>query len=314
VKLNDETMMQCREFGARIDYYLDNELSGDELEAFTTHLERCPTCNEELAERHSFLLRLRSAGPLYTSSPTLRRQVESIIAGQTAATPVKGFALYRKIERLLNREEGGFSGWFWSIRNASALATAVVAIAGIWFVWAMSQREAKATAFVDMATKSHQLRLAGQLPLGLRSNSASDVSNWLADKVPVHLRLPNYQTEPGEDTKYTLMGAALVRFQGNKAAYVAYKMQDQLISLIIICKSATTALGGQTTSSRGLTFHTHERERLQVITWSGRNLTYALVSSVKVSGRRSCVVCHPSAKDRELLQSRAGKRVLERVL
>jgi anti-sigma factor RsiW len=304
-------MMLCHEFRTRIDFYLDNELSEEELRAFVMHERRCPECREQLAERRAFLEHLRSFQPLHSAPLGLRHQVESIIAAETAIGNSSKRALYRKIKRLLNREEAvGWSSSWW-VGSVWALAAAVIVTVGIAFLWAAAQRQAKASAFVEMASETHQLQMKGHLPLEMASSSATEISNWLSNKVPFHLELPNYRGEAGETAQYTLVGARVVSFQGNKAAYVAYRMHDQLISLVIIRKSATVAWGGETTSSKGLMFHTHQRDGLQVITWSARNLTYALVSSATVSGRRSCVVCHATAKDRQLLQSYAPKRLLE---
>ncbi len=40
--------MTCQEAERLVTPYIRDELSGDELEAFLTHLERCRSCQEEL--------------------------------------------------------------------------------------------------------------------------------------------------------------------------------------------------------------------------------------------------------------------------
>ena len=62
------------------------------------------------------------------------------------------------------------------------------------------------------------------------------------------------------------------------------------------------AAGGETTVPKGLTFHAHRRDELQVVTWSVHNLT-SLVSSVKLPISQSCAVCHASATDKNLIQN-----------
>jgi hypothetical protein len=79
-------------------------------------------------------------------------------------------------------------------------------------------------------------------------------------------------------------------------------MKAQLISLVVVSASSSVASGGEKTVSRGLTFHAHRKDGLEVVTWSVHNLTYALVSAVNVPAAQSCGVCHPSAKDRDLIR------------
>ena len=80
-------------------------------------------------------------------------------------------------------------------------------------------------------------------------------------------------------------------------------MHGQTISLVLTSASSSVAAGGETTVSKGLTFHAHRRDELQVVTWSVHNLTYALVSAVNLPIGQSCVVCHAGAKDKNLLQN-----------
>jgi anti-sigma factor RsiW len=153
-----------------------------------------------------------------------------------------------------------------------------------------------------MAAQTHRQQLTGQLPLEVTTNSPSEISAWFADKVPFRFRLPTYQETIGQGQKYELTGGRLVDFKGAKAAYISYHMHAQIISLVLTSASSSGAAGGETTVSKGLTFHAHRRDELQVVTWSVHNLTYALISSVNLPVSQSCAVCHASAKDKNLIQ------------
>ena len=157
-------------------------------------------------------------------------------------------------------------------------------------------------AFVDMAAQTHRQQLAGQLPLEVRTTSPSEISAWFADRVPFRFRLPTYQEVSGQGQTYELTGGRLVDFKGAHAAYVSYRMHAQIISLVLTSASSSVAAGGEKIVSKGLTFHAHRRDELQVVTWSVHNLTYALVSAVAVPIGQSCVVCHANAKDKNLIQ------------
>jgi anti-sigma factor RsiW len=297
----------CEENVSRIDLYLDDELGEDELDVFNRHMKECSSCWEELTERRRFLERIRAARPLYTASPKFRTKMAALLTAapvgpSTAPTP-------RRMKAMMAKGDArSWLLWLWS-KPIPALIAFVLTIAGAVLLWKVSMGEARANAFVDMAVQTHRQQLAGHLPLEITTNSPTEMSAWFANRVPFHFRLPTYQETTGQDQTYELTGGRLVNFKGAYTAYIAYRMQTQIISLVVTSTSSAVASGGERTVSKGLTFHAHRREELQVVTWSVHNLTYALVSGVNLSARQSCTVCHASAKDRNLirdLKSRSG--------
>jgi hypothetical protein len=118
--------------------------------------------------------------------------------------------------------------------------------------------------------------------------------------VDFSVQLPNYQESSGQEKLYTLEGARLVGFEKNYAAYVAYRMKERPISLVITSDSAARPSGGEEIQAKGLKFHYNAIDGLKVITWSDRGLTYALVSDLEERGQQSCIVCHEGTKDQEL--------------
>ena len=178
-------------------------------------------------------------------------------------------------------------------------------------LWRFSLTEAHANAFLDVALESHRQEAAGHLPLEVTTNSPTEISVWFAKRVPFHFRLPTSQETGGHKKTYELTGGRLVNFEGNGAAYIAYRMQGQLISLVVTSTSSARASGGAETISGSLTFHTHRKGELQVVTWSAHNLTYALVSEVSFPAAQSCAVCHASAKEKSLIQNLSGAKKTE---
>jgi hypothetical protein len=194
-------------------------------------------------------------------------------------------------------------GLSWLMRKPiPAFIACVLAIVGIVILWRASQINARANAFVDIAMQTHRQQLAGHLPLQVTTNSPSEMSTWFAGKVPFHFRLPTSQEADEQRQRYELRGGRLINFRATRAAYVAYGMQKHVISLVVTSASISVASGGEETISKGLTFHTHRKGELQVVTWSVHNLTYALVSGVNVPASESCAVCHASAKEKDLIR------------
>ena len=292
-------MSSCEDQPSRIDLYLDGELRDEELEAFNNHIKECSSCRRELKERRRFLEQLRAAGPLYTPSTEFRAEMSALLAAPVNSTT--GTPQYRPAVSVAKHRAPFWLLWLFS-RPVPALIACVLAVAGIMTLWTFSLTQAHANAFVDAAVEAHRRQMAGVLPLEVRSNSAAQTSAWFATRVPFHFRLPASQETEGQEQKYELTGGRLVDFRGTKAAYVAYHIHAQLISLLVTSNSTSVASGGEKTISRAITFHTHRRGDLQVMTWSVHNLTYALVSGVNLPARQSCGVCHASVKDKELLR------------
>jgi anti-sigma factor RsiW len=289
---------ECEVSSLRIDLYLDDELAGGELEVFNRHIEECSSCKEELSERRRFLERIRAARPLYPASPKLRAEVAAILRRPVGSGTV--LARGRPITRIMGKSRA-WLGSLWS-RPIPALVASMLTIAAVTSLSRLSLTEARADAFVDMAAQTHRRQLAGELPLEIRTTSPSEISAWFADKVPFRFRLPTYQEVSGQGQKYELMGGRLVDFKGAHAAYISYRMPAQIVSLVLTSASSSVAAGGEKTVLKGLTFHAHRRDELQVVTWSVHNLTYALVSAVNLPISQSCVVCHASANDKNLIQ------------
>lgn len=258
--------MTCEAFRSLVPAYVDGELAADERSAFEAHVRGCEACGKRLAEEQAVVAALRGSVPLYAASATLRQRVDSLLKPRPARRP-------------------------WALALASILA--VAAVAGL-----LGRRAARpvpappGARFAALAADTHLRYARGQLPLEVASERPEAVSRWFEGRVPFHLQLPDYPVGPGREKPYRLEGGRLVSFREDYAAYVAYRMGEQPISLLVTSAALVTPEGGSTVTSGALTFHLESVAGLKVITWSDNGLTYALASDVAVEGARSCLVCH----------------------
>jgi anti-sigma factor RsiW len=303
-------MSSCEDYLSRIDLYLDGELRGKELKDFNHHVKECSRCQMQLAQRRRLLERIRAARPLYAPSAEFRAEMASLLASPGPAASVPG---PQHSAAAKGQEYNGPSWLLWlRSRSIPALIAPVLAIAVIVTMWRLSMTEAHANAFLDIAVDTHRQEVAGNLPLEVTSNSPTKVSTWFAQKVPFRFRLPTSQETGGQEKKYELIGGRLLNFKGTYSAYIAYRMQTRLISLLVTSASTAKASGGEETVAGRLTFHTHRKREFQIVTWTTHNLTYALVSAVTQPARQSCAVCHADQSDlklRAILRSPAFRRV-----
>jgi anti-sigma factor RsiW len=274
---------KCEDVRGRLTLYLDDELQGEERATVEAHLSECEACASIFARELEFLNGVRESGPLHVASPALRARVEETLNERPA------------------RRHGLRYGWL--VATAAGLLVILLPV----LVWRMVRIQEPSSAkqpssFALMAAETHLRRTRGQLPLEMESASPQDISTWFSNKVNFRVKLPNYQESSGQAKLYTLEGARLVGFQNDYAAYVAYRMGDRPISLVITSESAAKPSGGEEIAARGLTFHYNAINGLKVLTWSDRGLTYALVSDLDERGQQSCIVCHEGTKDQDLIE------------
>jgi hypothetical protein len=69
------------EYRAKTLRYLDNNLQGEELDAFRTHLKTCAGCRASLEAELALSLILHRSRPLYSAPDRLRSRVSAILRG-----------------------------------------------------------------------------------------------------------------------------------------------------------------------------------------------------------------------------------------
>ena len=275
-------MRTCDEIRERLTLYLDNELQEDERVAIEAHVQSCAACKTFVEKELAFLNAIRGSGPLHAAPAELKTKIAAVVSG--SKWPV------RRGVRLK-----------WIVPIAAVLLVLVIPLL-IWRVMRQANRNGGPSAFALMAVESHLRHMRGQLPLETESNNPQQISTWFANKLNFNVKLPGYQESSGQEKVYTLEGARLVGYEKDYAAYVAYRMKERPISLVITSDSVARPSGGEQIASRGLEFHYNSIDGFKVITWSDRGLTYALVSDLDERGQQSCIVCHQGTKDQDFIE------------
>jgi anti-sigma factor RsiW len=273
--------------------YLDNELQGDERGMVEAHLADCESCAAIFARELNFLNAVRESATLHVAPPELRAKVQKILSEGVSGV---GGGVSENRPRRASRVS-------WLVAAAAGLLLLLLPLLAWRIVKQSSTPSSRgASNFALMAAETHLRHMRGQLPLETESADPQQISSWFVNKVNFSVKLPNYQESSGQEKLYTLEGARLVNYQKDYVAYVAYKMKERPISLVVTSDSLARPWGGEEIQARGLTFHYNAIDGLKVLTWSDRGLTYALVSDLEERGQQSCIVCHEGTKDRDLLE------------
>ena len=280
------TAFTCESARRLVLAYVDGELVGEERDFFEAHVESCDACRHAIRDEVALGHALDRALPTDHAPDDLRARVEAM------------FAAPRRARSIARR---------WAVAAAAAVALAVVG------GYALGRRvplpapvvEAAPSVSRDLAAlaaDTHLRYTRGQLPLEVDSSQPDVVSGFFSGRVPFHLALPDYPVGPGESKPYRLLGGRLVAFRGDYAAYVAYRLGDRPISLLVTSAALVQPHGGETVAFGLLVFHQRSVRGLKVITWTDKGLTYSLASDLSVSGAQSCAVCHGSPEERRRLE------------
>lgn len=261
-----------------IMFYVDAELQGDERRAFEQHVSQCPSCRARLEEQLRWETAIRRVRPLYPVPDAFRTRLTHLL---THSRP---------------------SSWRHSrIRIVLALAAVLVAALSI-LLWSQHRTTPPLSSFALAAVEAHQRYTRQQLPLEITSESPETISQWFVGKLPFNVKLPNYPEGPGQAKPYQIVGARLMGFNQDYVAYVAYRLRNRAISLLVTTQKAAQPSGGEQIAWQGLTFHFNAINGWKVLTWSDNGLTYALVSDFEERGQASCIVCHPGPQDQRMFE------------
>jgi anti-sigma factor RsiW len=263
----------CSEAAVWIPLYIDNELAEAEMAVLERHLGECRRCRNRFDQLRSVVDNIRAAAPLYEPSAESARHVREMVTARSRAV------------------------WRQRFLAAAAAILVLVALPAAYLVSRRAPGE-----FSDFAASAHLRYVNGAAPLDLVTSEPEQVSGWFGRRLPFHFEVPEYVNQPDNPKRYSLTGARLLQYRNNDVAYLAYRMNQRPISLLVSSSSGIAPEGGQTFRTGGIDFHFSSERGLRLITWKDRALSYALVSDLDVTGAESCVICHGSAADRRKIE------------
>lgn len=187
--------------------------------------------------------------------------------------------------------------WDWKVLVP---AGALLVLVGILSAGRPSSSPLSGAAFAQFAATTHEQHLRGRMALDFQLDSQALLNEWLHKNSQFALALPASSEVQQEQLPYRIEGAQLIGIQNKMAAYIAYQMEPELVSLIVTPASVAVASGGIEAAFKNVRFHYYSIQGYKVVTWSVHGLTYALVSHEGNKTQRSCMVCHSTMRDRDL--------------
>src|ERR1700693_645744 len=236
--------MVCESWKAKLDTYLDGELSEEEMRSFDAHVRGCPSCSADALARVQMKRAVQVAGKRFNPSAEFRRKMERTISSK----PRRRLSL----------------GW--------VLATAALVILGVGALTSIYVRNRSDSdrAFGEIADL-HVGMLASTSPVDVVSSDRHTVKPWFQGKIPFAFDLPELQ-----NSEFSLLGGRMTYLEQAPGAHLIYGVRKHRISVFVFKeRSLPDRLDQNSPVTRKLSFNME--------TWSQSGLRYFVVGDASAA-------------------------------
>lgn len=241
--------MTCDVWQSRLDAYVDDSCTLDELHALEEHLRACPSCSADVLGRLQMKRAVRAAGARYAPSHEFRLRVETRIQPR------------RKL-----RWTFGLAPW---LAAFAAVVLFAVLPAVLWM--RHSSREHALAELVDL----HVATLASPNPVDVASTDRHTVKPWFQGKLPFAFNLPELV-----NSEYKLLGGRLVYLEHRPAAELVYELRRHQLSVFIVQQGVGPPLSGAGPVDL-------RENGFNIESWNQNGLRYVIVSDASSSDVRA---------------------------
>jgi anti-sigma factor RsiW len=229
--------MSC-DWTAKLDRYVDGELSAGEVTEFQEHLAGCAGCAAGALSRLQLKRMTHAAGQRFRPRANLREKIEKSISARPGPS------------------------WFRRWVPALAVAAALVLMLASTAIWL---RHARGEQAVGELADLHVATLASTNPVDVISTDRHTVKPWFQGKVPFTFNLPELQDSP-----FKLIGGSVAYFQQSPGAHLLFELRKHRISVFIFQNRGEAGWPNPGSRSPGdLTFSSE--------TWTNGGLRYFVI-------------------------------------
>ena len=234
--------MACDAWGAKLDAYVDGELSSSESKALAAHLRECTSCAAYALGLVQMKRSTAAAGKRYLPGAEFREKIQKTISSK------------RQRDR----------SWYWKIVAIPATLVLILSVTvNLYVDRAKARRERVYSELTDL----HVATLASGSPVDVVSTDRHTVKPWFQGKIPFSFNLPEL---PG--TEFTLVGGRVTYLAQSPGAHLIYRLRQHEISVFIFQDrgNETAALASTPVSRLSFT----------VESWTKNGLRYFVVGDV----------------------------------
>jgi len=210
---------------AKLDTYLDGELSANDMRELDSHLRSCPSCAADVLSRLQIKRAVHSAAKRYSPSPEFRQRVRNSIAAKPRRSPL----------------------FMWLGATAAVALLLIVGVVTISVRQQQLQRQQTLSELADL----HVATLASANPVDVISTDRHTVKPWFQGKIPFTFNLPELQ-----NSEFTLVGGRVTYLGQAPGAELIYQIRKHQISVFIFQdRDAGHDLGSSSQSQKELSFN-----------------------------------------------------------
>ena len=236
--------MVCESWTAKLDTYLDGELSKEEMRTFDAHVHSCPSCSADALTRVQMKRTIQVAGKRFSPSAEFRRRTQQSIAPKP-----------QRSRRL---------GWMF------AAAMAVILAVGALTSTYVGTRSGRDQVFSEIADL-HVSTLASSSPVDVISTDRHTVKPWFQGKIPFAFNLPEL-----ENSEFSLLGGRMTYLDQTPGAHLIYDVRKHHISVFVFQEQSLRArLDENSLSPKKLSFNME--------TWSQGGLRYFVIGDASAA-------------------------------
>lgn len=248
--------MTCAGFEARLQAYVDGELSVQLTADGDAHGAECPRCAALARRERAYRLLLRRQAR-DTAPAALRDRIDADI---------------RRERQRAQRSHGR------RLPLAIAAAAIVFAVAIMFPSWRSS------SPLVATLVDTHIAYAQLDRPAELTSHDPTEIAEWFRQKAGLRVVVPDYSA-----AGVRLVGARVADAHDRGAAYLLYAKGHVLMSVFMVPQPADgAALGGTQVAYRGHAYRRYEQKGYHTVFWTDGAAVYGLISMLDYEALLEC--------------------------
>lgn len=245
--------MDCLELRRSVYTYLDGEYAEEDRVAYAAHLQNCEACRRVVQFESQFRSQIRNCLKTNEVPSHLQKRICSALNAIDRRRP---------LHRLM-----------WIGLPTTAAAAVVFGI-----VWFQNPGEETTTQQVRQAPRLAEDSIQWhrqQLPLDVVDSSPDSVRHYFSNKLPFAVRLPRFTTSHSK-----LMGARLSNLREHQAAYLAYQVDGQRVSVFVVDSSVVPDQGPRLKRVGHRNVYWHDAHGYNVAMFVSKGTGYAVASDL----------------------------------
>jgi anti-sigma factor RsiW len=234
---------------AKLETYLDGELSASEMRELDAHVRSCPSCAADVLNRLQLKRAVHSAGKRYSPSPDFRERIRKSIKAKPERAPMR----------------------LWLGASAAVALLLMVTFVAISARQQQLLRQHTLSELADL----HVATLASANPVDVISTDRHTVKPWFQGKIPFTFNLPELQ-----NSEFSLIGGRVAYLGQTSGAELIYQIRKHQISVFVFQDRAVGSdLGSTSQPRKELSFNLES--------WNQDGLRYFVIGDASAEDIRS---------------------------